>query len=380
MTLVMEVAVRAAIIFLCNFSHPFFSLLQCVSLNDQWPKAHVRLAAAYIALGGHSNDACLSLQRALSLDRNNKVARDMLVKEMRQRNNRERTGSINEDGSSDSQSEDAARDLHPTEETPQSSSARAHSTNGMNYDGVDVDDISPPESYHSLTFSQRIHHHFAQFMSWFYSQSDDIQTLLKVGFCFLVLYVALGGRFGLDYALGGGNKVSRGNYGEGNAYDRYSAGSSTGNRYSSSSYPYKEEDSSSKGVQQAGDHDAHHRTAGSGYNDRSNSQNDRYYSRYDNGGGNYYEPRGRRQSTSYHMPNLHDGSMLSIAIFLGIGFICHRFGINPFQVFFMLNLMQGRGRRGRMGYGGYGGGFGGGFGGGGFGFGRQRFGYGRRRG
>ena len=182
-----SIAVRSHNIFTIPLTLSSSRLLQCVSLNDQWPKAHVRLAAAYIALGGHSNDACLSLQRALSLDRNNKVARDMLVKEMRQRNNRERTGSINEDGSSDSQSDGAAQDLHPTEETPQSSSARANSTNGMNYDGVDVDDISPPEAYHSLTFSQRIQHHFAQFMSWFYSQSDDIQTLLKVGLCFLVL-------------------------------------------------------------------------------------------------------------------------------------------------------------------------------------------------
>jgi hypothetical protein len=56
---------------------------ECVQLNDQWAKAHVRLASAYLALDTllqtksdsgastgriHSNDACLSLQTALRLD------------------------------------------------------------------------------------------------------------------------------------------------------------------------------------------------------------------------------------------------------------------------------------------------------------------------
>ena len=58
------------------------------------------------------------------------------------------------------------------------------------------------------------------------------------------------------------------------------------------------------------------------------------------------------------------------------GVVCHRFGLNPFQVMMMLNLMQGRGGRrgiGGLGYGGYQGGLGGGFGG----FGRRRYGRGR---
>ena len=59
--------------------------LQCIALNPNWSKAHIRLASAYIAQGDHSNDACQALQRALSLDPSNKVARQMLVNELRRR-------------------------------------------------------------------------------------------------------------------------------------------------------------------------------------------------------------------------------------------------------------------------------------------------------
>lgn len=51
------------------------------------------------------------------------------------------------------------------------------------------------------------------------------------------------------------------------------------------------------------------------------------------------------------------------------GIICHRFGVNPFQVLMMLNLLNRRGGGARY----PGGGFGR-FGG----FGRQRYGFGRR--
>eukprot|EP00571_Detonula_confervacea_P004705 CAMPEP_0172312982 /NCGR_PEP_ID=MMETSP1058-20130122/19000_1 /TAXON_ID=83371 /ORGANISM="Detonula confervacea, Strain CCMP 353" /LENGTH=459 /DNA_ID=CAMNT_0013026551 /DNA_START=93 /DNA_END=1473 /DNA_ORIENTATION=+ len=333
---------------------------KCVALNNQWSKAHVRLASAYIAMGGHSNDACLSLQRALSLDRNNKVAREMLVKEMRQRNNRERTGESgssregsqeerNGSSSSASQSNNDAQH-HPTEETPHRSFPSpsappqpSQSTNNSDNDGIDVDDIDPPDAYYSLTFSQRIQHHFAQFITWFYSQSDDIQTLLKVAVCFLILYVALGGRFGLDYALGGDKSIGRqGNYGEGNAYDKYSsASSSPQNRYSSSSDQYQDRYGNEKQQQTGNSHGAYdqQRQTSGGYNDRTNSQNDRHYSRYEND--RDYNPPRRQRSTSYQMPNLYDGSLASMAILLVIGIVCHRFGINPFQAMWMLNQCKG---------------------------------------
>jgi hypothetical protein len=60
-----------------------------------------------------------------------------------------------------------------------------------------------------------------------------------------------------------------------------------------------------------------------------------------------------------HMPNLFDGSSLSMFLLLAIGYICHRNGINPTQALFMLQMMGGGGgrhRRYRRGM--FGGGFG----------------------
>lgn len=321
------------------------NIQQCISLNPQWSKAHVRLASAYIALGGHSNDACLSLQRALSLDRNNKVAREILVKEMRSRNDRERNGgessssngreqgqgSHQEERTNDASSSSSAQssssqrsnnDYHPTDETPTNnqdypnasapsntseSTNETASNNGINYDGIDVDDIDDPPDIHHHSLSHRIQYHVAQFITWFNSQSDDIKTLLKVGCLFFILYVMLGGRFGLDYALGGGrgggqhhgvdnkngNIGRRGNYEQGNAYDRYSPGGTD-----------KYQDNTQHHAYERPQQQQQRQTQGSGYNDRSNPQNQRYYSRYGNSNGNYYEPPPRtrqRASTSWHM-------------------------------------------------------------------------------
>jgi hypothetical protein len=49
----------------------------------------------------------------------------------------------------------------------------------------------------------------------------------------LLLYIAVGGRFGLEYALGNRGQ-KRGNYGEGNVYERYGeqrGGRSVGSEY-----------------------------------------------------------------------------------------------------------------------------------------------------
>lgn len=282
---------------------------QCIELNPSWPKAHVRLASAYIALGGHSNDACLSLQRALSLDRNNAVAREMLVKEMRQRNARERTGETSSSSSSHQEEngrDDAAPGMHPTNETPSQHHSNpnasappqhndaSHTNNTAPFE--DVDDIDPQDTTLFTSISQRIQHYLANFTTWYHSQSEDIQTLLKVLCVFLVLYVLLGGRFGLDYALGGkGSSNRRGNYGEGNAYDRYSSPGSSSRR---TQYSSNNHGSTTSG-------------GSSGYNDRTSSQNSKYYSRYESD--HYYEPRGRRQSTSWHMVSLCGRDLVKVA-------------------------------------------------------------------
>ncbi|KAL3827196.1 hypothetical protein ACHAXA_006751 [Cyclostephanos tholiformis] len=368
---------------------------KCVSLNNKWSKAHVRLASAYIALGGHSNDACLSLQRALSLDKTNTVARDMLVKEMRRRNNRERCGesggvdstATNEgrqggggNGTPSSSQGNGGAHQRPTDETPRRSSPAQsvppHPSESINdqyyYDGIDVDDINPPDTYHSMSISQRVRHHLGRILTWYHSQSEDTQTLLKVACCLLILYLALGGRFGLDYALGGGVKRQRhrGNYGEGNAYNRYSSSrsssSSTSNRYSSyGSSHYQDTHDNDRQYD-----DKQQRTRTNEYRDRTKPQNDRYYSRGNND--DYYEPRGRRMDgNKFRMPSMYDPTLVYMAILLIGGMVCHRFGVNPFQILMMLNLLR-RGGGARFGYGAYQG-FGRGFG-----FGRQRYGFGRR--
>lgn len=353
---------------------------------------------------------------------------------MQQRNSREsggvgeRSNTSNAQPNSDRSRPDdrqssSQHDYHPTVETPGESPFPDASAppEGMpdeptSSDGIDVDDIEPPGQ--SLSITERIQYHLAQFSEWYHSLEEDKRTLLKVIVVFLALYVALGGRFGLEYALRG-NKVSRGNYARGNAYDRYASGSHSkhynddDSRFpGSSSQPQSRYSSPYSDETNRGTHTS------SGFNDRTQPQNERHYSRhneYDDGRNfqnrrrqhsryedeSYHEPRRRRTSgTSYqmvsperdggkahayfplvpvpkltncqqyhHQPNLFDGSAASLALILGIGCICRRFGINPFQVFAILRMAQGGGNR--YGYGGFGGGLGGGFG-------RPR--YGRARG
>lgn len=54
------------------------------------------------------------------------------------------------------------------------------------------------------------------------------------------------------------------------------------------------------------------------------------------------------------MPNLFDGSLPSMLLLAAVAYVCRRNGLNPMQVLFFLNVMNG-GRRGRMGMFGYGG-------------------------
>jgi hypothetical protein len=297
---------------------------KCIALNDKWAKGHVRLASAYIALGGHSNDACQSLQRALALDRSNKFARELLVKELRRRD----TGCSNNGESSTDEGE--GRNATESSQTQQSSS---YTNNDSSADDIDIDDVNTPSSdhYNSLPFRERVQFHFAQIVSWYHSQSEDIKTLVKVSFCFLILYFALGGRFGFEYALGNNNRTGlgrRGNYGSGNAYERYQNGqassprrdstaSSPGynDRYSGNNDRYYDRyadtgfgsaDATHRRQQEStntnsyGSGSGPQRTATtSGYNDRSNSQNDRYYSRYENDA--YYERPRTRSNTTFQM-------------------------------------------------------------------------------
>jgi len=335
-----------------------FTTHQCIALNNQWPKAHIRLASAYIALGGHSNHACQSLQRAISLDRTNKVARDMLIKEMRGRDSNERN---NGSGTNNSDGGDNSSTHTPEEETSHQSrperQSSTHSSNDHSSDGIDVDDIDPPSSYESQTISERVQYYVTKSISWYQNQSEDMQTILKVSVALLILYIALGGRFGLEYVF---QKQRRGNYGHGNAYERYNRQSTNYATRNNDRYGYVSESSVSRQSQGGDANRAQRQTESSGYNDRTNPQNNHYYSRYSRHDDDeqYYEPHQtrstRRSSSTYHMPNLFDGSFTSMIILFIIGTICHRFGVNPFQIFWLLQAMQ-RGGQHHHGYGGFGG-------------------------
>eukprot|EP00804_Cyclotella_cryptica_P020253 CCRYP_015875-RA/>CCRYP_015875-RA protein AED:0.09 eAED:0.09 QI:30/1/1/1/1/1/3/529/437 len=329
---------------------------RCVSLDDKWAKGHIRLASAYIALGGHSNDACQALQRALSLDRGNKMAREMLVAQLRRRDHGIEEINHEQSSSAHTSTEESAA----TPSAPSLSDLQSPSPTNNESAEVDIDDVPASDSNQSASLSQRIQKIFTQIITWYYSQSDDTKTLIKVSLCFILLYIAMGGKFGLEYAVG--NRSTRlGNYGSGNAYDRYRGERRTTERTSSSNSHHDPQ--SSMNPRYRNSHSSYHE--GSVYNDRSNPQNEQFYSRYNDAGDYYYERSRPTSSTSFHLPNLFDGSLPSMAILIAIAVACHRFGINPFHIFWMLNMAQNRGRvhgpgrvypMGRGGYGGYGGG------------------------
>ena len=234
----------------------------CVAMNPSWPKAHVRLASAYVALGGHSNDACQALQRALALDPTHAVARDMLRSELRQRDQPARA--------------------------PQHDAA-----SGAEYeDATDMGGIDE-----SLTWSERLHMAWTRVVSWYHAQPEDIRALLKVLLVIVLLYVGMGGRFGLEH-IGGSKTTMRGNYERGNAYDRYR------NR-------------------QAYEHRATTTTTRQGG----------YYS-----SGNYDDyTRSSSPSYSSGYPNFFDGSFFSLMALATLGYGMYRNGINPLPILFMAN-------------------------------------------
>ena len=142
-----------------------------------------------------------------------------------------------------------------------------------------------PKQFNGFIHNQMIFKHWSKFYVSFSS-----------------LYIALGGRFGLDYALGGGSK-STANYGHGNAYDRYKSGSSsTQSRYQERSHDNERQHDRYTNPQQQ------RRTSNTGYNDRSTQQNQKYYSKYENSNDyQYYDPppRQRQRSTSYQMVSVY---------------------------------------------------------------------------
>lgn len=299
---------------------------QCVELNPSWGKGHVRLASAFSALG-KSNDACNSLQTALRLDPGNRMAREMLVRELR----RERSGSwADVNASSSRPPEDDADDGLPPPENPNYvPPPEASTTQGVDGTQVDVDD--------GWTLRDRLRFHRGQVVAWYTSQSDEVRNIIKAAMMFLVVYIAFGGRFGLESAFSQTTtRPTRGNYGAGNAYDQFYRERASSSNYYDSSY-------------RTNSHRTHARNT---------------YSDYDYG--DDYGYRGRRSSYGYSGSSW-DASLPSIALVGGLAYLCHVAGINPLHALMMMNVF---GRR-RVRH--FGGGFGGGFGG-------YRGGFRRRRG
>lgn len=245
---------------------------QCVALNPAWAKGHVRLASAYMALGGHSNDACNALQTALRLDPGNAMARQMLVRELR----------------------------------------RDHAPPPINPDYVPPETLDPIDD--SVSITERMQFFVARVSLWYERQSSETKQILKIAGLLLVLYVAFGGRFGLESLYA---PSRRGNYERGNIYDQY--------RQRHQYTPYYD--------------NSHYSQRGTNYgstNHHGNNNNNNH------GYGN----------VGYSSP---DGSSLaSLAMILGAAYLCHRNGINPMHAMFMMNMM-----RRRRGYGMMGGNFGG---------------------
>jgi hypothetical protein len=305
------------------------SAKQCVELNPSWGKGHVRLASAYIALTGHSNDACNALQTALRLDSGNILARKMLLRELRRDHHAGAAADLGSvDGGVDEDDKNGEVSHTPRSNETSTNDQTAY-TPGDHFDpathhrGVEdpIDD--------SLTLCDRVRFFASCVSTWYSSQSSDTKMLVKGTILVVCLYVGFGGLFGLD-RLFSTNRPQRGYYGPGNAYDQYRRGSST----SHGSY--------------YGDLRKTYRSTNDSYNQDSARGT---------GGGGF---DGYQSMTGSY--GIFDGGLTSLAILLGAAYVCHRNGINPLHAMLMMN---GLGRRRR----GFGRGFGGagmmrGFGGG----------------
>ena len=195
---------------------------ECIVLNDKWPKGYLRLASVYIALGGHSNDACRALQTAIRLDPSNSQARAMLTKELRR------------DHVQHSNHNYTAEDISAND----ADAGNLDSDEGRRSSMVpDVDDTEGDP-----TWTRWIHDTWYHLQEWYANSSDNTKLLIQVFIGLLILYVAFGGRFGFGTTTA---SYRHGNYEGNNAYERFynndSRGDSrSGRRASSTDYQYQD--------------------------------------------------------------------------------------------------------------------------------------------
>ena len=317
---------------------------QCVALNPQWSKGHVRLASAYLAMGSHhSNEACNELQTALRLDPGNTTARQMLIRELRGRDrprqpqptgqcnldeeNIERDSPLNPNYRDDRTTTPADRSTTVPEHASRTASSFVNASTHpvaantvQDESGMGIDD--------ALTWKERLQYYALQAQVWYTNDLSDAQrTWFKLGLVFVVLY--------LLFAMGSTNRhsykiASGGGGGSTNIYEEYRKQrqrQTTTGMAGSPSYPY-----SSQRNAYGGDSST-------------------YYSQ-------------SSSSFSWSLSNLFDGSPFSIILLGSILYVAHRYGINPLQALWMLQMVAGRrhhqpgGWAGRGGFYGGGGGFG----------------------
>lgn len=332
---------------------------KCVELNPNWAKGHLRLASAYVALGGHSNDACNELQSVLRIDPGNSTARQMLVRELRREhiNGVAPAAQSAQESSRPSTTPDDLRDPPRNPDyMPPSSSTTSGGSSGSSQPASHSSANRETSVDDGLTLRERIIYRWALIKEWYQGLNPEIKTFFKFSVVLLCLYVAFGGRFGFEGRPTRPNILetpyyettttkTRGNYGAGNAYDEYRRQKQHEQRYYNS---YHQADRS---YNSNNDQRYHRRTEPSYHYDT-------YY--------NETPPKQNSQGFGFRISDLFDGSAQSMIILAGIAYLCHRNGINPFQAIMMLNLIGGGRRR-------YGGGYGGGFGYRGFGHRRRGF-------
>jgi hypothetical protein len=398
---------------------------RCIAINESWSKGHVRLASSYIAMEDitYSNDACRSLQRAIQLDPNNRTAKDMLIRELR-RDHRSRrsssptnvtpppTGGGGESSSSTtipptpsapshelddndyyatsttrgSTSATSSTFNHPFSQASSSSSTtsrtdpqynpqREHQPSARHQNNYNATTDARTEGNNNnnnannhtiderMSWYDKFQFYITQTRNWYMNQSELIQTFIKILFVLIALYVAFGGRFGLEYITtansggGGGSGSHRraGNYHPNNVYEEF----------------YRERNNREQQQQ-------YQRNRGSSSDSTTRNDNNYHPTRYDPYEGTSRPPSSRstwnRRATS-NSNSLFGGnsffgsygstggvggdslatlgSLPNMILLGGLAFIAYRNGMNPFQVLFFANMAMGGGR-GHRHHGGFG--------------------------
>lgn len=206
---------------------------KCIALDRQWAKGHLRLGEALIALGKAggdgsdqtakrlecSNKACDALQVCIDLDPSNQNARNLLTKELRYWavDGDERRGNVTHEtrnATSEASESSAPEPSAPPEHMDEHRSSYAHSSNQdssrsnssdhpsdpQQQETIDIDDIEDESNYvYTPSWKDRLAYRAQMIRVWYAGLSEDDRNVVHLAILFVVLYVAFGGRFGLEY-------------------------------------------------------------------------------------------------------------------------------------------------------------------------------------